>query len=110
MRSYVLDELTRTEIDKVRSYIDENFRPSELDGLYWIDLDPDQLTAEQADHDQCQPHRAAVEIGDDFVRLELLIRPASGLRCHCIGYADEAQRRHLLDLMDRMVDHLNLQT
>ena len=110
MRALLFDELGPQEVAKVRAHLENSALPSALDGLYWVELDDSLLTAVQADHQACQPHRFAVEVGPDFVKLELFIRPAQGLRCHCAGYATPRQRRFILEMADRLIEDLSLQT
>jgi hypothetical protein len=51
-----------------------------------------------------------VELGDDFVRFELLIRSRQTMRCACIGYATRQQRDFILAFADRLVEELALRT
>ena len=110
MRSLLLDELSGPDVAKVREYLDERATASGLEDLYWIELAPELLTGLQAAHPDCQPHRFAVELGQDFVKLEMLIRPADSLRCPCGGYASPEQRGFILETADRLVAELGLRT
>lgn len=110
MRAILLDELTPIDMDKVRDYMAVNSRPSAIADLYWVEMDAACLTGLQAEHSDCGPHRFAVETGDDFVKIELFIRPADGLRCHCAGYAEDDQRQAVLAWVDRLMMELSLQT
>lgn len=110
MRAFLLDEIGRDDMAKVRRYLGDWAVESGVTDLYWIELPEDLRTADQAAHEQCQPHRFAVELGEDFVRVELLIRPSQGLRCHCAGYADERQRAHIIAWTDRLVAETGIQT
>ena len=110
MRTLVLDELRPADMPRVKVYLEEHATPSEVEGLYWMELDEDLLTDEQAGHERCRPHRFAAELGPDFLKLELLIRPADGLRCQCSGYATGKQRRAILAWADRLIADLNLST
>jgi len=97
-------------VAKVRHYLAEQATASGLEDIYWIELAPELLTDLQAAHHRCQPHRFAVEVGQDFVKLELLIRPAGSLRCECGAYASHGQRGFILETADRMVAELCLRT
>ena len=110
MRSLLLDELSSQDVAKVRQYLEEQATASGLEDLYWIELAPELLADLQAAHHHCQPHRFAVEVGQDFVKLELLIRPADSLRCECGAYASHEQRGFILETADRMVAELGLRT
>ena len=110
MRAILLDELRPDDVAKVTDYLDAQATLSGIEGLYWVDLDDGLLTSLQAEHKDCQPHRFAIEVGHDFVKLELFIRSAAGLRCPCAAYASEEQRRFILAMADRLIDELSLKT
>ena len=110
MRQYHLDEISRKDIPRLRDYLQEHALASSLDGIWWVDLPEDLLSPEQFAHQDCRPFRFAVELGDDFVRFEFLIRSQQTMRCACIGYATRQQREFILAFADRLVEDLELQT
>ena len=110
MRHYQLDELRRNDIPRVRDYLQEHAQASSLEGIWWVDLPEDLLSPEQFAHSDCRPFRFAVELGDDFVRFEFLIRSLQTMRCSCIGYATRPQRDFILAFADRLVEELALRT
>jgi len=110
VRALVLDELRKADLPRLRAYLEDRTAASPVEDLYWVELAEDLLTEEQAGHGECRPHRFAVELGPDYLRLEFLIRPASGLRCSCCGYATEEQRRFILSWADNLVEDLALST
>ena len=86
MRQYQLDEIARDDIPRVREYLHEHAQAARLADIWWVDLPEDLLSPEQFAHRDCRPFRFAVEVGDDFVRFEFLIR----------SRADHALRLHRL--------------
>ena len=110
MRQYQLDEISSKDIPRVRDYLQDHALASKLDGIWWVDLPEDLFSPEQFAHPQCRPFRFAVELGDDFVRFELLIRSEQTMRCACIGYATRGQRDFILAFADRLVEDLSLRT
>ena len=110
MRQYHLDEIRRNDIPRLRDYLHEHALASNLDGIWWVDLPEDLLSPEQFAHADCRPFRFAVELGDNFVRFEFLIRSQKTMRCSCIGYATRQQREFILAFADRLVENLELQT
>ena len=110
MRQYLLDEISRGDIPRIRDYLDEHAIPSGLEDIWWVDLPEDVLSPEQFSHRDCRPFRFAVEVGDDFVRFEFLIRSRETMRCACIGYASRVQRDFILAFADRLVEDLALRT
>ncbi len=110
MRQYLLDEISRSDYNRLRDYLTEHAQASGLQDVWWVDLPADLLSPEQFEHQDCQPFRFAVELGDDFVRVEFLIRSKNTMRCSCIGYATRQQRDFILAFTDRLVDDLVLKT
>jgi len=110
MRQYLLDEISRDDLPRVRDYLNEHAKPSRLGDVWWVDLQEDLLSPLQFEHRDCRPYRFAVEVGDHFVRFELLIRSEQTMRCPCIGYATRSQREFILGFADRLVETLNLRT
>jgi hypothetical protein len=110
MRQYLLDEITRQDIPRVREYLNQHAQAAGLEDIWWVDLQEDLLSPEQFSHRDCQPFRFAVELGQNFVRFEFLIRSLQTMRCSCIGYATRQQRDFILAFADRLVEDLALRT
>ncbi|MFZ5586633.1 MAG: hypothetical protein ACOZHQ_11940 [Thermodesulfobacteriota bacterium] len=112
MRALVYDELRRVDIQRLAERLAQVCLPSNLDGVYWLNLPPDLLSPEQAAHPDCGPHRVALvlEPENESLRLELLVRASNSLRCACTAYATEAQRRFMLNFLDKLVAELDLRT
>jgi len=110
MRQYQIDEISRPDIPRVREYLHQHALAAGLEDIWWVDLPEDLLNPEQFSHTDCRPFRFAVELGDDFVRFEFLIRSRETMRCVCIGYATRQQRDFILAFADRLVEELTLRT
>ena len=110
MRKIVLDEITSSDMLKIKEYLDEVAIQSSLEGLYWVDLTADLLDARQTEHEACQPYRFAIELLDDAVHLELLIRSANTLHCSCIDYATTQQREMIFRFGERMLETCGART
>ena len=110
MRSLLIDELSPKDVERLRTHLESVGRPSEIRGLYWITLPEDGLSPLQRAHRDCRPHRFAVELDDDWLKIEFLIRPAVGLRCPCCGMADPGQRSLILAWADGLIETLDLAT
>jgi hypothetical protein len=110
MRQYLLDEINKSDIPRVREYLNGHAQASRLEDIWWVDLPEDLLSSDQFSHQGCRPFRFAVELGDKFVRFELLIRSRETMRCACIGYATRPQRDFILAFADRLVEELALRT
>ena len=92
MKQYLIDELRREDYEALQNYFQDHFTPSGLDGLYWLSLETDLLSATQRAHTHCQPHYFAVELQPDRLSCEMLVRTPARVRCDCIAYADGRQR------------------
>ena len=115
MRQYLLDEIARNDLPRVRQYLKEHATASSLADIWWVDLPEDLLSPEQYEHRECRPFRFAVEVGepqvgDSFLRFETLIRSRVKMRCTCIDYATRQQRDFILAFADRLVEALVLRT
>jgi hypothetical protein len=110
MRQYLLDEIARKDIPRVREYLNRHAQAAGLEDIWWVDLQEDLLSPDQFSHRDCQPFRFAVELGQNFVRFEFLIRSLQTMRCSCIGYATRQQRDFILAFADRLVEDLALRT
>lgn len=102
MRQILMNELTSDEIQKAKEFLAATGRAGGVEGLYWLPIPQEMLGEAQEGHDDCGPFSFAVEVGDDFVSFELLVRSESNLHCSCTCYATVAQRQFLLATMDRM--------
>jgi hypothetical protein len=110
MKQYVIDELRTTDYQQLKAYLDENFGASSVEGLYWIPMRSELLDSVQQAHPQCQPYYFAVELGQERLACELLVRTTHRVRCDCIQYATETQRNWIMQSIDAIFEKLNLKT
>ena len=68
------------------------------------------LTETQQQHTDCRPFFVAIELQQDQLALELLVRTKRRVRCACMAYAAENQRIWLLDLVDAIFRRLDIIT
>lgn len=108
MKQYVIDELRPDDHLKLKQYLDENFSAGALDELYWIPIEETRLNDVQKAHAECRPFYFAVELTQDALRCELLVRTRNRLRCECIGYANEDQRNWIVRVVDTIFEKLEL--
>jgi hypothetical protein len=71
--------------------------------LYWLAVPQDLLGEAQQDHAECGPFYFAVELEEETLRTELLVRSQSNLHCSCIAYATQAQRDFIMRFIDTML-------
>jgi hypothetical protein len=110
MRKLVFDEMSRADMDRIREYLAEKAIPSEIEDLYWVELTPDLLDERQMQHHPCQPYRFAIELSQNALSLEMLIRSKTTMRCECIKYADAIQRDFILKFGDAIIEDCKVRT
>lgn len=110
MKQYVIDELRPADHQKIKLYLDENYGPCELGGIYWIPLDARYISETQSEHTACQPFYFAIELLPNAITCELLVRTRERVRCGCIAYADRRQRQWIIELIDKMFQELGVKT
>ncbi len=108
MKQYVIDELRPEDHKALKKYLDEEFGPAAMDGIYWIPVDTDLLTDVQLQHKECRPHYLALDLDPGRIAGELLVRTKNRMRCDCIQYATEQQRNWLIELIDNMFKRLGI--
>ena len=110
MRQYVIDEMPKKEMERVRDYLAEHLLATGLTEIFWLELPQDLLSPLQWDHRACGPYYLAVEVGKDFVKFEFLVRAQNKFRCDCIQYANPAQEDFLLKFAHTLIEDLDLKT
>jgi hypothetical protein len=103
MRQFVIDELSREERDNLESYLKRTVKQGPVEGMFWLELPPDLWGAAQQGHEDCGPFCFGVELAENRLIVELLVRSESNLHCSCISYATPAQREFLLRFLDTML-------
>ena len=110
MKQYVIDELRATDYESLKTYLQKHCGPAAMDGVYWIPVEEAMLSNIQAAHRECRPHYFAIDLDENRLALELLVRTQRTMRCDCIGYASEAQRNWVIALIDDIFNQLGIMT
>ena len=110
MKQYVIDELRTEDYKTLKKYLDAQYGPVAMDGIYWVPIDSNLLTEIQSEHTECRPHYFALELDQHRLACELLVRTKSRMRCDCIHYATEKQRNWLISIIDNIFKHLEIKT
>ena len=100
MKQYVIDELRPEDHEKIKAWMDEHLETAPLGGLYWLPLEEALLEELQREHLQCAPHFFALELLDDRLCCELLVRTRKRVSCNCMAYATERQTLWLMAQID----------
>ena len=110
MKQYVIDELRPEDYKTLKTYLDEQYGPAAMDGIFWIPIETDILADIQSEHKECRPHYFALDLDYKRMACELLVRTKNRMRCDCIHYATEKQRNWLIGLIDNIFDQLEIKT
>ena len=108
MKQYVIDELRPADFEKIKTYLDQHFGTSAVEGIYWIPLTPKILTDVQAAHKKCQSFFFAIDLEPSRLACELLVRTKNKVRCDCIGYATVKQRNWFIHFVDSIIEELGI--
>ena len=103
MRQFLVDELSREERDNLENYLKRTLKRGPMEGMFWLAVPPDLWGAAQQGHEACGPFYFGVELTENKLIVELLVRSESNLHCSCISYATPAQREFLLRFLDTML-------
>lgn len=108
MRQFLVDEIPRSQLEGIDSYLKEKAFPSGLEKIFWLEVPENLLTELQWEHRACGPHYLAIEMGKDFLKFEYLVRGRRRLRCDCVQYATPAQETFLLNFVHSLIQALDL--
>ncbi len=109
MRLYSVEDLEPDQIQRVEHNLQSKGLAGSLDGIFWLPLPEHLLSSEQREHtEDCGPHSMALETGDGWLRMELLVRSRGKVRCSCIAYATPAQREHMIEYLDSLLRELDI--
>ncbi|MBF0228815.1 MAG: hypothetical protein HQK63_04375 [Desulfamplus sp.] len=108
MKQYVIDGLSPYDYERLKKYCDENFGEPSLGSIYWVEIDKTILNPMQKDHTDCQPYYFALELDEQRLSSEFLIRIKKHIKCDCMGYADKQQMLWLIEKVDEILATLDI--
>ena len=109
MRSYCLDEFVPGELERLAERLDGMKLSAGMETLYWLPVPQKLLTPLQKKHEcECGPYVMALEVLDEALRLELLVRARNRLRCDCVAYADQRIVHHMIRYLHGLLEDLEI--
>ncbi len=108
MRLYCIEDLYPEHVQRLAAALKERGLAGSMEGLYWLPAPKELLGPEQLEHPDCGPHCLALELEEDRLRLELLVRSRVILRCSCVSYATPQLRAHMMDWLDQLLRELDI--
>ncbi|MFO8030943.1 MAG: hypothetical protein R6U22_00200 [Desulfohalobiaceae bacterium] len=109
MRSYFIEDVEPEKMQELAGYLQQEGYQGPIDDIYWFQLPLEVLSSLQKEHLQdCGPYIVSLELGKDWLKLELLLRARNTFRCNCVGYADSGQRDYCICLLEDILERLNI--
>ena len=105
-----MDEISPADIKKINSFLKKNAITSKLDQIFWVRIPDNLLNRTQLEHPNCQPHVFAVELGENWVKLELFVRGLKKINCSCHNYCTVQQRDHIVNFAQQIIETLGITT
>jgi hypothetical protein len=110
MRYFVIDEISKADMEKLNNHLKDLATKSGLDGVYWIHFPDDLLDEPQVQHRSCQPHVFGLELSGNSLKAELFVRSRNQFGCSCQQYCDDRQNTYVIDFVLNLVQDLNIRT
>lgn len=108
MKQYTIDDIRPDDYKKIKAGLGQKYGEPDLGGLYWVPLPLSILEPVQAAHEDCHPLCFAIELFEDKVSAELLVRTRKRMRCDCMAYANTEQRNWLVEQVDGLLEKLGV--
>ena len=109
MRCYCIDEFVPGELERLAERLNSMELSAGMEELYWLPVPQGLLTPVQKQHEpECGPYVLALEMLDEALRLELLVRARNRLRCDCVAYADQKLVVHMINYLHSLLDELRI--
>ena len=109
MRWYAVDDLTDRDVARVRAALEEMRLHSGMEGLYWLPVPEGLLEPDQREHgSSCGPHVMGLELEEEGLRMELLVRARARMRCDCVRYAGPKLRAHMIAWLEDLLAGLGV--
>lgn len=113
MRTYLLEDIYDKDYETITKAFDDLGFKGPIDDIYYIPLPEEILQREQLEHmNDCGPYFMALEgikeVDDNTMKMELLVRAKSKIRCSCVCYATPEQREHMIEYLDQFIEELEV--
>lgn len=109
MRYILIDEMDSKETDAVKNHLRSLGMESNIAGLFWLPVPQEYLEPVQAEHAaECGPHVMALDVRENDMQLELLVRAQGKIRCECVRSASEKLSAYMLAYIENMAESLKI--
>jgi len=110
LRYYLIDEISKSDIKKLKNHLDDRTIKSSLADLYWVEFPDDLLSSIQSEHDSCKPYVFGLELSASSLKAELFVRNRNEFGCACQQYCSDRQKNYVIDFVLNLIDELNIRT
>ncbi len=110
MRQLLYDEISVSDMEKVRAHLAEHAMPGPINDIYFVEFPEDLLEGDQRTHEACAPFVFAIETGQNWFKTELLVRSRNTLRCSCVQYAGKEQTDFIFRFNERLIEQCGIMT
>lgn len=109
MRTYSIDQLRDADTKIFRERLTEAGLQGGIAGIFWLPVPDSLLTATQMEHkSECGPYYLALDVDDEALHLELLVRGMGRITCQCVSFASEALRDHMIAYVEDSLRELDI--
>lgn len=109
MRNYLLEDIYDEDLTKIVEALKELELAGPIEDIFYLPLPEELLHDVQKDHaSECGPYFMALEVMENCLKVELLVRAQNKIRCECVSYATPEQRNHMLDYIDQFIIDLGV--
>ncbi|MFW5498704.1 MULTISPECIES: hypothetical protein [unclassified Maridesulfovibrio] len=109
MRNYLLEDIYEEDLAKTVDALKEVGFSGPIDDIFYLPIPEELLQDVQKEHiGECGPYFMALEVMENSMKIELLVRASNKIRCECVAYATPEQRNHMLDYMDKFIMDLGV--
>jgi hypothetical protein len=110
LRYYLIDEISKSDIERLKNYLNDWTIKSGLADLYWVEFPDDFLTSIQSEHDSCKPYVFGLELSTSSLKAELFVRNRNEFGCACQQYCNNRQKNYVIDFVLNIINELNIKT
>ncbi|MCW7753046.1 hypothetical protein OOT00_03490 [Desulfobotulus sp. H1] len=100
----MVDSLRLEDYRKLEAILKARYGVPLVGGVYWVPLPETICSPLQLEHEECRPHVVALDLEENRLCCEFLIRTRKAMHCGCMGYADTNQRGWIMDTVDALLE------
>ena len=109
MRIYTIDQLRDEDTKLISERLTEAGLQGGLQGLYWLPVPENLLSSLQVEHkEKCGPYCLALDVDEQALHLELLVRGMGKITCQCVAFASEELRDHMIAFVEDTLRELEI--